>query len=101
MACRQKMLMFGIFKACTSKFAYSQLYQRKLKLITWKKNALYFLIRPLDFLGELVKIRFIFTDLLKKYPEAVSKNEWHTSSAKLLLVSSGKAYSKQICLYKP
>ena len=49
MACRQKMLMFGIFKACTSKFVYYKLYQRKLKVITWEKYSLHFLIRPLDF----------------------------------------------------
>ena len=49
MACRQKMIIFGHFKACKSNFTDYNLYQRKLNVLTRKKCALYFLIRPLDF----------------------------------------------------
>ena len=52
MACRQKMFIFGIIKACISYFTNYNLYQMKLKVITRKKYALYFLIRPLDFFLE-------------------------------------------------
>ena len=95
------MLMFWIFKACTSTFAYYKLYQRKLKVITRKKYTLNFLIRPLNFFGRTREDSIHFHGSPKKNPETVSKYEGHTSSAKLLSVSSGKAYSKQMCLYKP
>merc|ERR1712219_26027 len=48
MACRQKMFIFGHFEACISNFTDYNLYQRKLNVLTRKKYALYFLIRPLD-----------------------------------------------------
>ena len=38
-----------VFKAFISNFAYYNLYQRKLKGITWKKYAVHFSIRPLHF----------------------------------------------------
>ena len=91
--------MFWIFKACTSTFAYYKLYQRKLKVITRKKYTLNFLIRPLNFFGRTREDSIHFHGSPKKNPETVSKYEGHTSSAKLLSVSSGKAYSKQMCLY--
>ena len=81
MACRHKMLMFGIFKAYTSKFAYYKLYQRKLKVITRKKYALHFLIRPLDFFGGTREDESNLHESPPKNVEAVSKNEGHTSSA--------------------
>ena len=49
MACRQKMFIFGHLKACISNFTDYNLYQRKLNVLTRKKYALYFLIRPLHF----------------------------------------------------
>ena len=49
MACRQKMFIFGHFKAFISNFIDYNLYQRKFNVLTRKKYALYFLIRPLDF----------------------------------------------------
>ena len=81
MACRQKMLIFGIFKACTSKFAYYKLYQKKLKLNTRKKDALDFLIRPLDFSLEIREDESKLHKSPQKILRAVSKNEGHTSSA--------------------
>ena len=73
-ACRQKMLMFGIFKACTSKFAYYKLYQRKLKVITRKKYALHILIRPLGFSLEIRENESNLHESSQKNLEAVSKN---------------------------
>ena len=49
MTCRQKKFIFGHFKACISNFSDYNLYQRRVNVITRKKYALYFLIRPLDF----------------------------------------------------
>jgi len=80
-ACRHKMLMFEIFKACTSKFAYYKLYQRKLKLITRKKYAFHFLIRPLDFSLEIHEDESNLHKSPQKNLETVSKNEGHTSLA--------------------
>jgi len=74
MACGQKMLMFGIFKACTSKFAYYKFYQRKLKVITRKKNALHFLTRPLDFSLEIREDESNLHESPPKNLETVSKN---------------------------
>ena len=59
------------------------------------------MIRPLNFFGRTREDSIHFHGSPKKNPETVSKYEGHTSSAKLLSVSSGKAYSKQMCLYKP
>ena len=53
MTCRQKMFIFGIFKACISNFAKYNLYQRKLEVITRQKYALNFFIQPLDFIVEI------------------------------------------------
>ena len=77
----KKMLMFWIFKACTSTFAYYKLYQRKLKVITRKKYTLNFLIRPLNFFERTREDSIHFHGSPKKNPEAVSKYEGHTSSA--------------------
>ena len=81
MACRQKMFILGHFKACISNFADYNLYQRKLNVITRKKYALYFLIRPLDFSLEIREESTHLHESPKKNLEAVSKNKGHTSSA--------------------
>ena len=81
MACRQKMFILGHFKACISNFGDHKLYQRKLNVITLKKYALYFLIRPLDFSLETREDELILHESPKKTQEAVSKNKGHTSSA--------------------
>ena len=72
MTCREKMLIVGIiFKACISNFADYNLYQRKVNVITRKKYALYFLIRPLDFYletreDELSKNAYTSLEMTKK-----------------------------------
>ena len=81
MACREKMFIFGIFKACISNFAYYNLYQRKPKTITRKKYALHFLIRPLDFSLEIREDSIHLHGSPKKNLETVSKNEGYISSA--------------------
>ena len=81
MACRQKMFIFGHFKACISNFAGCNLYQSKLNVITRKKYALYFLIRPLDFSLETREDEWTLHESPKKNLEAVSKNKGHTSSS--------------------
>ena len=81
MACRQKMFIFGHFKACISNFADYNLYQRKLNVLTRKKYALYFLIRPLDFYLETLEDELTLHESPKKNVEAASKNKGHTSSA--------------------
>ena len=43
----QKTHVFGGYKAFTSTFTYYNLYSTKLKVITWKKYALRFSIRPI------------------------------------------------------
>ena len=81
MACREKMFILGIFKLYISNFVYYNLYQRKLKAIMRKKNAIHFLIRPL---GSSLEIRQYEWDLhgpTEKNLEAVSKNERHFASA--------------------
>ena len=90
MACRQKILIFGIFKACTSNFAYYNLYQRILKICTRNKYVLHFLIRTQHFSLEIRENESNLHRRLKKNLEAVSKNEAHTASAKLFSVSLGK-----------
>ena len=80
MACRQKMFIFGIFRACISNVANYNLYQRKLKAITRKRYAFYFLIRPLDFPLETREDKLTLDESPKKSLEAVSKNKEHTSS---------------------
>ena len=80
MACRQKMFIFGIFKDCISNVANYNLYQRKLKAITRKRYAFYFLIRPLDFPLETREDKLTLDESPKKSLEAVSKNKEHTSS---------------------
>ena len=72
-ACRQKMLMFWIFKACTSTFAYYKLYQRKLKVISRKKYALHILILSLGFSLEIRENESNLQSSQKNL-EAVSKN---------------------------
>ena len=81
MACRQKMFIFGHFKACISNFAGCNLYQSKLNVITRKKYALYFLIRPLDFSLETREDEWTLHESPKKNLEAISKNKGHTSSS--------------------
>ena len=81
MACRQKMFIFGIFRDCISNFANYNLYQRKLKVITGKKYALYFLIQPLDFSLETRQESIYLHESPKENLEDVSKNKRHTSSA--------------------
>ena len=81
MACRQKMFIFGHFKACISNFAGCNLYQSKLNVITRKKYALYFLIRPLDFYLEIREDSTYLHVSPNKNLEAVSKNKGYTSSA--------------------
>ena len=49
MLCRQRILISGVLLGFISNFTYYNLYQRKLKVVTRKKYALRFFIRPLDF----------------------------------------------------
>ena len=78
----KKMFIFGIFKQLyISNFAYYNLYQRKLKAITRKKYAIHFLILLLDFSLEIRENESDLHGSQKKILEAVSKNEWNTSSA--------------------
>ena len=81
MACRQKLFIFGHFKACISNFTDYNLYQRKLNVLTRKKYALYFLIRPLDFSLETCEDELPLHESPKKNLEDVSKNKGYTSSA--------------------
>ena len=81
MACRQKMFIFGHFKACISNFTDYNLYQRKLNVLTRKKYALYFLIRPLDFYLETREDELSLHESPNKNLDAVSKNKGQTSSA--------------------
>ena len=81
MVCCQKIFIFGHFKACISNFADYNLYQRKVNVITRKKYALYFLIRPLDFSLETREESIHLHESPKKNLEVVSKNKGHTSSA--------------------
>ena len=56
----KKWPIFGIFKQLyISNFAYYNLYQRKLKGITWKKYAVHFSIRPLHFSLETSEVLLI------------------------------------------
>ena len=81
MACRQKMFIFGHFKACISNFADYNLYQSKLNVITRKEYAFYFSIRPLDFSLQTREESIHLHESPKKNLEVVSKNKGHTSSA--------------------
>ena len=49
MLCRQRILISGVLLGFINNFTYYNLYQRKLKVVTRKKYALRFFIRPLDF----------------------------------------------------
>ena len=49
MARDQRMYFFGVYKAFINNFTYYSLYKGKLNVITQKKYALHFFIRPLDF----------------------------------------------------
>jgi len=81
MACRQNMLIFSIFKAFIGTFAYYNLCQRKLKVISRKKYALPILILPLDFSLEIHKIEQNLHESPQKNLESVSENEGYSSSA--------------------
>ena len=81
MACRQKMFIFGHFKACISNVAGCNLYQSKLNVITRKKYALYFLIQPLDSYLETREDELSLHESPKKNLEVVSKKKGYTSSA--------------------
>ena len=73
MACRQKMFILGHFRTCISNFADYKLYQRKVNVITRKKYALYFLIRPLDFSLETREESIHLHESPKKILKAVLK----------------------------
>ena len=49
MLCRQRILISGVLLGFMGHFTYYNIYQRKLKVVTRKKYALRFFIRPLDF----------------------------------------------------
>ena len=44
----EKVFIFGVLDSFESNFTCYNLYLRKLKVLTWKKYALRFFIRPLD-----------------------------------------------------
>ena len=79
----EKMIIFGVFDDFTSNFTYYDLYWRKVKVLTRKKHAIRFFIRPLDFSWYKFTREDVlnFHEYLKKNLEAIWKNEWHTSSA--------------------
>ena len=80
MLCRQRILISGVLLGFISNFTYYNIYQRKLKVVTRKKYALRFFIRPLDFSLETREHSNPFHKSLEKNLEVVSKNEGHTSS---------------------
>ena len=45
----EKMINFGVFDNFISNFTYYDLYWRKVEVLTRKKYAIHFFIRPLDF----------------------------------------------------
>ena len=73
MAYRQKMFIFGHFKACISNFADYNLYQSKLNVITRKEYAFYFSIRPLDVSLQTREESIHLHESPKKNLEVVSK----------------------------
>ena len=71
MLCRQRILISGALLGFISNFTDYTLYERKLKVITRKKYALRFFIRPLDFSLETREHSNHFHKSLEKNAEVV------------------------------
>ena len=71
MACRQKMFIFGHFKACISNFTDYNLYERKVEVIARKKYAFNFFIQLLDFSPETSEDELNLHESLEQNVEVV------------------------------